>query len=165
MVFLVQPTKDLHLRAQARTSARLNCLILTQSLVGVRRFRQLADSATSGSIRAHSTPRAPSSRCVWHACGRPDPLLRALSDTARAVVRAVDGAQLLVAQHLGLACMCFATLLPLGIVQLYESVSHDYLEARSLQYLTSSTNALIEWLRLLGDVLDLLRKAWQGIAR
>ncbi len=61
--------------------------------------------------------------------------------------------------------MCFATLLPLGIVQLYESVSHDYLEARSLQYLTSSTNALIEWLRLLGDVLDLLRKAWQGIAR
>jgi nitric oxide reductase subunit B len=53
----------------------------------------------------------------------------------------------------GLAWMCFATLFPLGILQLYESVSHGYFEARSLQYLTSSTNALIEWLRLPGDVL------------
>ena len=40
--------------------------------------------------------------------------------------------------NVGLAWMCFATLFPLGILQLYESVSHGYFEARSLQYLTSS---------------------------
>ena len=56
--------------------------------------------------------------------------------------------------NIGLAWMCFATLFPLGILQLYESVSHGYFEARSLQYLTSSTNALIEWLRLPGRRAD-----------
>jgi nitric oxide reductase subunit B len=72
--------------------------------------------------------------------------------------------------NIGLAWMCFATLFPLGILQLYESVSHGYFEARSLQYLTSSTNALIEWLRLPGDVLlivggvlPLLYLCWLGV--
>ncbi len=72
--------------------------------------------------------------------------------------------------NLGLAWMCFATLFPLGILQLYESVSEGYFEARSLKFLTSSTNALIEWLRLPGDilfivggVLPLLYLCWLGI--
>jgi nitric oxide reductase subunit B len=49
--------------------------------------------------------------------------------------------------------MCFATLLPLGILQLYESVNSGYFEARELKFLTDDTNSLIEWLRLPGDVV------------
>ena len=55
--------------------------------------------------------------------------------------------------NLGLAWMCFATLLPLGIAQLYESVDHGYWEARELEFLTNDTNALLEWLRLPGDIV------------
>ena len=49
--------------------------------------------------------------------------------------------------------MCFATLLPLGIAQLYKSVGEGYWEARDLKFLTEDTNNLIEWLRLPGDVV------------
>lgn len=55
--------------------------------------------------------------------------------------------------NLGLAWMVFATLLPLGILQLFHSVSDGYFEARSLGYITQPGNALIEWLRLPGDVI------------
>jgi nitric oxide reductase subunit B len=55
--------------------------------------------------------------------------------------------------NIGLAWMCFATLLPLGILQLYESVNHGYFEARELKFLTNDTNALLEWLRLPGDLV------------
>ena len=55
--------------------------------------------------------------------------------------------------NIGLAWMCFATLLPLGILQLYESVNHGYFEARELEFLTNNTNALLEWLRLPGDLV------------
>jgi len=55
--------------------------------------------------------------------------------------------------NIGLAWMTFATLFPLGLIQLYESVSNGYYEARSLEFLTNDTNALIEWIRLPGDVL------------
>ena len=72
--------------------------------------------------------------------------------------------------NLGLAWMCFATLLPLGVIQLYESVAHGYYEARSLEFLTNDTNALIEWLRLPGDVvfivggvLPVVYLCWLGV--
>jgi nitric oxide reductase subunit B len=55
--------------------------------------------------------------------------------------------------NIGLAWMCFATLFPLGILQLYESVSNGYFEARTLKFLTSQTNSLLEWIRLPGGVL------------
>lgn len=55
--------------------------------------------------------------------------------------------------NIGLAWMCFATLFPLGILQLYESVNKGYYEARTLKFLTSGTNAFLEWMRLPGDVL------------
>jgi len=55
--------------------------------------------------------------------------------------------------NIGLAWMCFATLLPLGILQLYKSVNEGYFEARELKFLTNETNALLEWLRLPGDIL------------
>ena len=72
--------------------------------------------------------------------------------------------------NLGLAWMVFATLFPLGLLQLFESVNHGYFEARSLAYLQSGTNTLLEWLRLPGDVvfivggvLPLIYLAWLGL--
>jgi nitric oxide reductase subunit B len=55
--------------------------------------------------------------------------------------------------NIGLAWMCFATLFPLGILQLYKSVGSGYFEARELKFLTNDTNAAIEWLRLPGDIV------------
>ena len=54
--------------------------------------------------------------------------------------------------NIGLAWMLFATLFPLGIRQIYESVNSGYFHARSLDYLTTNTNTVIEWLRLPGDI-------------
>jgi nitric oxide reductase subunit B len=74
--------------------------------------------------------------------------------------------------NVGLAWMVFATLFPLGILQLYQSVSVGYFEARSLGYLTNHTNNVLEWLRLPGDavfivggVLPILYLAWLGVCR
>ncbi|GAA1396545.1 cbb3-type cytochrome c oxidase subunit I [Luteococcus peritonei] len=58
--------------------------------------------------------------------------------------------------NIGLAWMVFGSLLPLGVTQLYHSVGTGYYEARSLGYITTPSNALIEWLRLPGDVLFLV---------
>ncbi len=49
--------------------------------------------------------------------------------------------------------MCFATLLPLGVAQLYKSVGDGYYAARQLEFITDPTNSLLEWLRLPGDVI------------
>ncbi|MGE5176626.1 MAG: nitric-oxide reductase large subunit [Hyphomicrobiales bacterium] len=57
------------------------------------------------------------------------------------------------ALNIGLAWMSFATLLPLGVAQLYHSVSAGYYEARSLEFLTTGMNTLLEWMRLPGDLL------------
>ena len=72
--------------------------------------------------------------------------------------------------NIGLAWMAFATLFPLGIRQLYESVNVGYFEARSLDYLSTNTNTVIEWLRLPGDalfiaagVIPLLYICWMGV--
>ena len=71
--------------------------------------------------------------------------------------------------NLGLAWMSFATLLPLGILQLYHSVSAGYVEARSLKFLTSGMAPWIEWVRLPGDVLfiigtlPILWLAWKAV--
>jgi nitric oxide reductase subunit B len=72
--------------------------------------------------------------------------------------------------NIGLAWMCFSDLLPLGFIQLYESVNNSYFHARSLDFLTNSTNTLLEWLRFPGDVLfivggilPLLYICWVGV--
>jgi len=72
--------------------------------------------------------------------------------------------------NLGLAWMVFATLFPLGVLQLYESVNQGYFEARALEFSRQPTNLLIEWLRLPGDVLfivggvlPVLYLAWLGL--
>ena len=66
--------------------------------------------------------------------------------------------------------MCFATLLPLGILQLYESVNDGYFAARQLEFITNPTNSLFEWMRLPGDVvfivggvLPFLYICWLGV--
>ncbi len=72
--------------------------------------------------------------------------------------------------NIGLAWMVFASLFPLGIIQLYHSVRYGYYDARTLQYLTGHLNALIEWMRLPGDVLfivggvlPVVYLAWLGV--
>jgi nitric oxide reductase subunit B len=72
--------------------------------------------------------------------------------------------------NVGLAWMVFATLFPLGLLQLYESVNHGYFEARSLKFLTNDPNSFLEWLRLPGDVVfiaggvsPVLYLCWLGI--
>ncbi len=72
--------------------------------------------------------------------------------------------------NIGLAWMVFATLFPLGLLQLYESVNQGYFEARSLKFITGGTNSVIEWMRLPGDVLfiaggvlPLLYICWLGV--
>ncbi|HEU4941827.1 MAG TPA: cbb3-type cytochrome c oxidase subunit I, partial [Gaiellaceae bacterium] len=72
--------------------------------------------------------------------------------------------------NIGLAWMVFATLFPLGVLQLYESVNTGYYDARTLEFLTNDTNTLFEWIRLPGDVLfiaggvlPLLYICWVGV--
>jgi nitric oxide reductase subunit B len=72
--------------------------------------------------------------------------------------------------NLGLAWMSFATLFPLGILQLYASVNDGYFAARQLSFITNPTNSVFEWLRLPGDVvfigggvLPFLYICWLGV--
>jgi nitric oxide reductase subunit B len=72
--------------------------------------------------------------------------------------------------NLGLAWMVFATLFPLGLLQLYAAVNTSYYDARSLKFIGNPENSLLEWLRfpgdvvfILGGVLPLLYICWLGI--
>ncbi len=72
--------------------------------------------------------------------------------------------------NIGLAWMCFATLLPLGVLQLHKSVADGYFAARQLEFITNPSNRLIEWMRLPGDVVFILGGAlpflwicWLGV--
>ena len=58
--------------------------------------------------------------------------------------------------NVGLAWMAFASLFPLGVLQLYHSVADGYWQARTLDYLSNTTNTILEWVRLPGDVLFIL---------
>ena len=55
--------------------------------------------------------------------------------------------------NLGLAWMVFATLFPLGLLQLYHSITVSYYDARTLNYIGNRTNAVLEWLRMPGDIV------------
>ena len=76
------------------------------------------------------------------------------------------------ALNLGLIWMVFATLFPLGLIQLYHSVSVSYFDARSLKFISNPSNSLLEWIRLPGDILfivggtfPVLYLCWLGITR
>ena len=58
--------------------------------------------------------------------------------------------------NIGLAWMVFATLLPLGVLQLWHSVNDGYFEARTLGYITEPGNVILEWLRMPGDLIFLI---------
>lgn len=58
--------------------------------------------------------------------------------------------------NIGLAWMVVSNLFPVGIMQLWESVSVGYYEARSLDFVTNGTNTFFEWLRLPGDLLFII---------
>jgi nitric oxide reductase subunit B len=73
--------------------------------------------------------------------------------------------------NIGLAWMCFATLFPLGLIQLYHSVSVSYFDARSLKFISTHANSTLEWLRMPGDVvfivggtLPVLYLCWLGVS-
>jgi len=72
--------------------------------------------------------------------------------------------------NLGLAWMVFGALFPLGILQLYHSVSYGYFDARTLQFITGGANPVLEWLRFPGDtvfivggVLPIVYLCWLGV--
>jgi nitric oxide reductase subunit B len=72
--------------------------------------------------------------------------------------------------NVGLAWMVFVTLLPLGVLQLWHSVNDGYFEARTLGYITEPGNAVLEWMRMPGDiiliaggVLPFLWITWLGV--
>ena len=76
------------------------------------------------------------------------------------------------ALNLGLIWMVFATLFPLGLIQLYHSVSVSYFDARTLKFISNPSNSLLEWMRLPGDILfivggtlPVLYLCWLGISR
>ncbi|MCV7194303.1 nitric-oxide reductase large subunit [Mycolicibacterium brumae] len=58
--------------------------------------------------------------------------------------------------NIGLAWMVFATLLPLGVIQLYHSVNEGYYEARSLGFVTGGPNPVLEWIRMPGDLIFII---------
>ena len=55
--------------------------------------------------------------------------------------------------NIGLAWMTFATLLPLGIIQLWHSINDSYYDARTLAFITQPGNVVLEWLRMPGDII------------
>jgi len=72
--------------------------------------------------------------------------------------------------NLGLAWMVFATLFPLGILQLYHSINVSYYDARTLNYIGGRANAILEWMRMPGDIVFILGGAvpilyltWLGV--
>jgi nitric oxide reductase subunit B len=72
--------------------------------------------------------------------------------------------------NLGLAWMCFASLFPVGVLQLYHSIAVGYYDARSLNYIQSGALPVLEWIRLPGDVvfivggaLPIIVLCWRGL--
>jgi nitric oxide reductase subunit B len=72
--------------------------------------------------------------------------------------------------NLGLGWMVFATLFPIGVLQLHRSVTVGYWEARALEFLTARPLTWLEWARLPGDavfiaggVVPIVVLAWRGV--
>jgi nitric oxide reductase subunit B len=72
--------------------------------------------------------------------------------------------------NVGLGWMVFATLFPIGVLQLHRSVTVGYWEARAIEYLTARPITWFEWARLPGDaifivggVLPLIVICWRSV--
>ncbi len=55
--------------------------------------------------------------------------------------------------NIGLAMMLFVNLIPMGIVQLYDSVRYGYWHARQAEFFQLPAVRVIEWARLPGDLV------------
>ncbi len=55
--------------------------------------------------------------------------------------------------NVGLGWMVFANLVPIGIVQLYDSFQNGYWHAREPEFFDQTIVRVFEWLRLPGDLL------------
>ena len=55
--------------------------------------------------------------------------------------------------NIGLGLMVFANLVPLGIIQLYDSYQNGYWHARDYPFFQQSVVRMFEWARLPGDIL------------
>jgi nitric oxide reductase subunit B len=49
--------------------------------------------------------------------------------------------------------MIFVNLVPMGIIQLYDSFQNGYWHAREPELLTQSAVRIVEWLRMPGDIV------------
>jgi len=58
--------------------------------------------------------------------------------------------------NIGLAWMLLVNLVPIGIVQLYDSFAYGYWHARQAEFFQQPAVRIIEWLRLPGDLLFIL---------
>ena len=58
--------------------------------------------------------------------------------------------------NVGLAMMVVMSLLPSGVLQMWDVVQHGYWHARSLEYIGTERSHLFEWLRLPGDLVFIL---------
>jgi nitric oxide reductase subunit B len=52
--------------------------------------------------------------------------------------------------------MAASDLFPAGVLQLWDSLTHGYWHARRLEYLTSGTFHLLEWVRMAADAVFLI---------
>jgi nitric oxide reductase subunit B len=55
--------------------------------------------------------------------------------------------------NIGLAGMCLFSLLPVGLMQTWASVSHGYWYARSTEFMTTPLMQTLRWMRVPGDSL------------
>lgn len=55
--------------------------------------------------------------------------------------------------NIGLAMMILFSLFPSGVLQVRDVLENGYWHARSLAYLSGELTRLLEWLRLLGDLV------------
>ena len=95
-------------------------------------------------------PRGDDGR-VRHARRRPGAVLPALPDPGRTLVRSALRRSSFWSLNIGLAWMCFATLLPARASSSSTSRSTTATSRRAtLEFLTNDTNTVIEWIRLPG---------------
>jgi nitric oxide reductase subunit B len=77
--------------------------------------------------------------------------------------------------NLGLVLMIVMSLFPSGVLQTWDVVQHGYWHARSIEYIGTPRQHLIEWLRMPGDMVFIVFgsvpitiaaiKAWLGVRR
>lgn len=58
--------------------------------------------------------------------------------------------------NVGLAMMVVLSLFPSGVLQVWDVVQHGYWHARNIDYTESERSRMIEWLRMLGDLVFIL---------